>query len=744
MGKCAMRSRALALVRSGRTGAMTVVAASLIAGVAAAPSAAAPPDGRGWELVSPADKAGYGVEFFRPLAASAALASESGDRVSYQSFQSFPGGTNPLPTAYVAERGSSGWASTQVSPRPTAEHPFLPTYSMAVTDFTPDLDAAVLLTSEDLDFDDQNAPLSPIVPTWDLYLKRIPGPFQFTGRGPAPRTTLEPTFYTGMSDDARHVLFQTTDRTMAAEDSGRLAGNGLYDRVDGRTITVDVKTDGTLVSACGATIGDSANGTGAPFSTRGAVSADGSQVVFRSPARDASGDPSCDDVGQLYLRADNATTTQISRSRLASPETTRVATFRAAAADGSKIYFTTDERLVDDAPAASSDLLYEYRPADDSLHFVASSVARVLGTTEDGSHAYFLTLSAGTAGSQGFYVAEESGITQLLDTTALPSLDALSNQFDDWSLPTRVSDNGRYFGVITPVNLTDYDALGTNQLYVVDADNPGAGFSCASCPTDGSAPLEAGDERVKFYGGSQAAFQQTQSRNVTNDGSVFFQTLTPLSDGDENLTPDVYEWQNGQTQLISGGARGRTYYLLGSADQGRDVFVVTGDTLVPQDIDNGSIDVYDARVGGGFPVETPPAECDGDSCQGPQTPGVNIPPAGTVTFTGPDDAQDPEKPFAPDRAAPKVKLGKSAVRGSAITLRVKAPAKGKITVTGSSVKSVKKSVKKAGSYRIAVKLTPKAKRALKQKKRLKVRVRVSYVTATGDSSSATVSLTVKA
>ena len=31
--------------------------------------------------------------------------------------------------------------------------------------------------------------------------------------------------------------------------------------------------------------------------------------------------------------------------------------------------------------------------------------------------------------------------------------------------------------------------------------------------------------------------------------------------------------------------------------------------------DPGSIDIYDARVGGGLPVPEPPIACSGDSCQ---------------------------------------------------------------------------------------------------------------------------------
>jgi len=69
------------------------------------------------------------------------------------------------------------------------------------------------------------------------------------------------------------------------------------------------------------------------------------------------------------------------------------------------------------------------------------------------------------------------------------------------------------------------------------------------------------------------------------------------------------------------------------------------------------------------------------------------------------------------------------VHGSTFFVRVKVPAKGRITITGAGIKTVRKSVSKAGTYRLRVTLTAKETKALKRK--LKLKLRVTYGPAGG-------------
>ncbi len=71
--------------------------------------------------------------------------------------------------------------------------------------------------------------------------------------------------------------------------------------------------------------------------------------------------------------------------------------------------------------------------------------------------------------------------------------------------------------------------------------------------------------------------------------------------------------------LISDGSGSGGVPQVVISPSGKDIFFLTTDGLAPQDTD-GAMDIYDARIGGGFPsalaTEQP---CSGDACQGPLT-----------------------------------------------------------------------------------------------------------------------------
>jgi hypothetical protein len=74
-------------------------------------------------------------------------------------------------------------------------------------------------------------------------------------------------------------------------------------------------------------------------------------------------------------------------------------------------------------------------------------------------------------------------------------------------------------------------------------------------------------------------------------------------------------------------------WLIGATPSGSDVFFTTADPLVPGDTDT-QVDIYDARVDGGFPAPTTPRSCEGEGCQGPPaTPPVFGAP-GSAIFSG--------------------------------------------------------------------------------------------------------------
>ncbi|HWY19057.1 MAG TPA: hypothetical protein VNY27_10170 [Solirubrobacteraceae bacterium] len=159
-----------------------------------------------------------------------------------------------------------------------------------------------------------------------------------------------------------------------------------------------------------------------------------------------------------------------------------------------------------------------------------------------------------------------------------------------------------------------------------------------------------------YYGGRSKEQYEMDNRAISEDGSrIVFTTAEPLSPNATNGLENAYEWHEsaggaeGSVSLVSSGSSedsiARNHVVI--SPSGSDIFFVTTQGLVGQDTD-GLGDVYDARLGAGFPaVATPPQPCSGDACQGPltnpapllvpgsvsQAPGGNFAPA--TTSTGP-------------------------------------------------------------------------------------------------------------
>jgi hypothetical protein len=108
---------------------------------------------------------------------------------------------------------------------------------------------------------------------------------------------------------------------------------------------------------------------------------------------------------------------------------------------------------------------------------------------------------------------------------------------------------------------------------------------------------------------------------LTDDGSrVFFSTLDALVPEDVNEGPDIYEWHDGTVKLITSGTP-RYPGLSGPSPvgvtaAGRDFFFLDAAKLTQQARDS-ALKLYDARIGGGFPPQTPPAPCEAEGCRGP-------------------------------------------------------------------------------------------------------------------------------
>jgi hypothetical protein len=208
---------------------------------------------------------------------------------------------------------------------------------------------------------------------------------------------------------------------------------------------------------------------------------------------------------------------------------------------------------------------------------------------------------------------------------------------------------------------------------------------------------------------------------------------------------DVYEWEadgegscesssvsGGCLYLLSAGRAGIPSYVAGASADLSDVYIKTADALLPGM--DGALHVYDARINGGFVAPPGPASCSGDACQEP----VSGPPlrqtAATVTAAGPGNAT----PASPNGS---VRVIRKTVKGTRFVLIVNVSGGGTIVVSGAGVRTVRKTVTRAGSYTVTVSLTPRAGHALARRRRLKVTVRLHYTQADGPASTATVTTT---
>jgi hypothetical protein len=119
----------------------------------------------------------------------------------------------------------------------------------------------------------------------------------------------------------------------------------------------------------------------------------------------------------------------------------------------------------------------------------------------------------------------------------------------------------------------------------------------------------------------------------------------------------VYEYRsagsiaNGDVYLLSDGTNQQAALPYGLDASGVDAFIQTVDPLLAGDTDT-QFDVYDARMGGGFPAPAPAVGCEGEGCQGTVSAGRAFGVAGSVgTAAGGDLPGAAEQP--PMLAKPK-------------------------------------------------------------------------------------------
>jgi hypothetical protein len=680
------------------------------------------PDGRQWEMVSPANKTGS-----QPGAITREggliQASANGDAIAYTANGPFAaekqpeGARNPEETQILSSRGAAGWASQDLAtvnstgrgitvgvnqeyqffssdlalallqPFPGGSERFS---ALAEPPLSPPLSESEKGKQEKTIYLRDDAPLAPEATEAGSYeaavrdgqLMQNPGFLALVTEVNAPGG--EPFGSALVNGENGGLEFQgaTPDLGHAVFYSHR-AAPGLYEWGAGGTVLqpVSVLPGQTSVAK------ESDLGGPADRDARHAISDDGRLVFWTHKSGGVE--------GHLYVRdMQTGESLQIDALRGGSGAGEVDAVFQTASADGSKVFFTDTQRLTADSKAEGSkpdlyvaelsggaggalagtltDLTPEGISGESAAVVAESNGGGVLGASEDGSYVYFVAqgmLASGAPATSGkcnapvsgttcdLYVRHYDEATRAWEPARFIATLSSGDQ-PDWdghnlkNMTSRVSSDGEYLAFMSDRSLTGYDNLDVNEATVFGEPGPHADeevylydanserLVCASCDPSGARPAGVYDPGVILQGellvdwpaiwgpvdipstpateaghwlaGSVPGWTPLeptkalyQSRYLSNSGRLFFNSPDELVPTVTSVMERVYEYEpnnvgscegpSGCVGLISPASAEHESAFLDASENGNDVFFLTSERLVPQDIDSLR-DVYDAHV----------------------------------------------------------------------------------------------------------------------------------------------------
>jgi DNA-binding beta-propeller fold protein YncE len=563
------------------------------------------PDSRGWELVSPPEKAGRIEPIAEGNTGGVVQAAASGDGITY--LANAPTEADPQGNAnliqILSSRGPASWSSRDLTIPHTSATGLAKGEGPEYKFFDPELDTAAVQPFG------QFPPLSEEASEPTAYLEDLgPGCASHCFR---PLVTAKPGFanvpegtvfgeeaqciptgssgipgvcgprFRGATDDLSHVVLSSTVALAPG------AGPGLYEwsRSTGRLSPVSMLPNKKPVPEEGVA---SALGL-AQQAARRAISNDGSRIVWSAEPNLYSRDMSREETVQLDEAACSAEEGCESGG----------GHFQIASTDGSRVFFTDTRRLTSNAGTSGSDL-YECRLAL-SLGKLACELSDltpkqgeegadvqggVLGASEDGSNIYFVASGvqseapnsrgqSAVAGQPNLYV-RHNGATSFIATLS-------RGDSHDWGIeggtplglarqPTRVSNNGQWLELMSQARPTGYDNRDAKtdapvaEVYLYDAAS--GVLRCASCEPSGVRPTGIEYAKIEPADGGLAG----GPRGVWPATSL--------------VAANVPGW----TEIATGNQLASRYQARYLSNEGR-LFFDSLDALAPQDA-NGTEDVY--------------------------------------------------------------------------------------------------------------------------------------------------------
>jgi len=599
------------------------------------------PDGRAYELVTPSDTNGRvptanAIGRTNANGFDVSLATPDGESVVFglEGGAVGGGGGNGYLDMYRAIRGPSSWQTISLSPSGAQSQVSFPG--------SPSPDHLVIAWRV---LGEEGTLADPVKGEANYF--RLPdGSFEPIGMGSLGVDPTGSGRY--VSAGAHHIIFVTGTGILQSPpvqlepNAPPSPINTVYDRTPGGPTQVVSLLPGNVAPSSDATyLG---------------VSADGSDVAFEVE-------------GTIYLRIDNSRTVEVAAGG---------ADFAGVSRDGTRVFYLDSEKTV--APQVPAGRIFAFDAKSEETTEIGGAESVLVNVSDDGSHAYFispLVLSGEEENSQGqqaeagkgnlYGWSAQSGQARFVATVLAEDVAGEETEFQTFveglglwvanatghgvgtgpaSVGARTTPDGRTLLFESVADLTAYASDGRREIYRYEEDS--GSLLCVSCSPIGATAASDAQFRSHLVQGSvfgSPVNAISHIANVTDDGkAVFFQSGDRLVPRDENAVTDVYEWraqgsgacgrEGGCLALISSGRSSAASYLYAMTPDGHDVFFRTSDVLVQQDLDE-TPSIYDARVGGGFPVSSGQLPCQGDACQGGVAASPPAVPMGSAAFQGP-------------------------------------------------------------------------------------------------------------
>ncbi len=551
------------------------------------------PDCRAYEQVTPVDKGGTNIQGIENLV----QVSPSGERLVFPVLANMPGGEGAsISPLFLAQRGVEGWSSRGLTP------PFQSNGDSRVKGWSEDLSQTLAIVTEGTSGSGKG-----------LYLRDTSSA---SLRLVAPIGIYQGVWVAGVSSDDSRVIFETRAHLLPSATEGVI---NLYEWHNGVVSLAGVLPDGST-SPGGSFAGPydwhggSTENGGAEieYYTQDTISSDGSRVFFTAG-----------ETGQLYVRENGVRTVQVSASQRTVPDPNgpKPAAFMAATPNGSRVLFTSCEKLTNDSTAASTSQasctgsysqegqdLYEYNVDSGALadltvdgnpgDTLGAAVQGVLGVGGDGAYVYFAAdgvLAGGASpgncrprqlqGTCAVYLWHGGRISFIANLSEFGPLNWLPKSEGGKGHESRVTPSGGTLLFSAEQPLTGYDNqqapgltscshsgleadMPCNELYRYDAAS--AHLTCVSCNPSGVQPAGSTHLRSITVESITEGVSAILARNFSVDGSrVSFESSDALVPQDTNGVQDVYEWELAD----AGGCRKSSQSF--SADSGGCLYLIS-------------------------------------------------------------------------------------------------------------------------------------------------------------------------